>query len=200
MAHQLGTHGVCGLLIAVRLYTDGTSVTEWLSATWDMYASGLLERHVQYSCIGCMFKDVFFYEWVRKASAMTIGGFFVHHAVTVIGCLMWLQAPSGAGIGTAIALDAEISSGFYCLFKLYPRPWSAALYAVTQPASLLLGIWGTAVFVAWPVNAKWSSLCQVLCFLLVAVRLGGLVLEREELKRLLFSGAQHPSHRSKKSQ
>merc|ERR1712003_455536 len=99
---------------------------------------------------------------------------------------MWLLAPSGASIGTVVALNAEISSGFYCLFKIRPSPRSATLYAATQPVSLVIGIWGTAEFSRRAENAQWALLCQVLCALLVLVRFAGYILEVPAMRNQLL--------------
>eukprot|EP00927_Polykrikos_kofoidii_P045227 TRINITY_DN39131_c0_g1_i1.p1 TRINITY_DN39131_c0_g1~~TRINITY_DN39131_c0_g1_i1.p1 ORF type:complete len:264 (+),score=15.16 TRINITY_DN39131_c0_g1_i1:67-858(+) len=185
IVHQLITHPAIAALLLLRLHVSGVGLREWLGAVW-VPGGGLLERHTQYSSIACMLKDaVFGGDWIGKASLATVVGFAVHHTVTVVGCSMWLLAPHGLGIGTSIALDAEITSGLYCVFKLWPSPWTAALYAVTQPASLILGIWGCSVFVAEPINSEFSSLCVLLCALLVTVRLAGFAIEIPAMKKQL---------------
>jgi len=189
LVHQMGTHPLIAVWLFFSMRLSGIGMAQLLQTSWDDELR-LLERHTQYSCIACQLKDFLFADGnISNSSPITLGGFVLHHVVALLGCSMWLMAPSGAGIGTAVTLNAEITSGFYCMFKLWPARWSAALYAVTQPLSLMLGICGTIAFVRDYKNTEWNMLCQVLCVLLVTVRAIGFIMEWKALKSELLGTA-----------
>lgn len=190
--HQLGAHPTLLVLLCRQLYLSGTGSGSkgWWGGSWDTVGSPYAS-HVQYSSIGLMLEGFLHFVDVWNSSKLDFFGFAVHHVVTMMGCSMWLLAPSGANIGTVVALNAEISSSFYCLFKVRPSPRSAALYALTQPVSLGIGIWGTLLFSRRDENAQWAFLCQVLCVLLVGVRLAAYIMEVPVMKEQLFAVRQH---------
>lgn len=192
MMHQLGTHPVLLVLVWRHAYISGSGLTskEWWEGSWDTVGSPYA-LHVLYSSLGLMFEGFFHSVTLWKSSKLEFFGFAVHHLVTILGCSMFLLAPSGASIGIFISLNAEISSGFYCLFKVRPSPHSAALYALTQPLSLVLGIWGTVEFSGRVEDAPWASFCQLLCVLLVVIRSAGYLLEASAIKKQLFLLRRH---------
>lgn len=186
MVHQLVAHPALALLIAARMISTGTGVGEWFWGTWSQLAisgGGAFERHVHYSCIGNMLKDVPKIPELWGGGVVVFGGFVLHHLVSMVGCSLFLLAPSGSGIGSSITLSAEISSGFYCVYKLYPNAKTAALYAVTQPMSMVVGALQTAAFVTEPTNSTWFVLLQILCALLIIIRGIGMWMELTPLKR-----------------
>lgn len=151
--------GICALSIA----PDTLTFLESRLRDDDSYSF-----HIFYSIAGCMTKDV----WITKehdVTAISLGLAF-HHCLTVFGCGVSLSLARGTGYAVAVAIVAEVGSGFYVLHALYQNATSFVTYVVLMVLSNICGVYFGIELFAFPNPHFYGEIYAVLMFLIILIR------------------------------
>eukprot|EP00906_Rhabdomonas_costata_P009441 RCo013356 len=151
--------------------------TTWLNLTWQGPPHPLmLEQLVHCSIIGAMMKDFWVYGDLNQWF------FVVHHLLTVVGDSLCLCVPSGVGIVTLNALNAEVLSVAYNIKVLYPSTASRLAHLVLMGLSNTGGVALSVLFALRPIPLWWRVVYCSLAGMILAFRCAGWFITIGELK------------------